>query len=344
MLAGRTTPGHTTDARGCRPPGPLAHHRAAAGGGQVGREVVRRPPAVDEGPGPTDLFEPAGGGGRAPAHRGEAGDAVGQGGHVARRQQRPRAPGAGAERSVGSEATSTRTRSPSHPSTSGPRSPGAQASPLTTSTGRPPSHGRSQATAPAVPRARAPPPRRTPARRRGPPAANVGVGADRHPVRPGPHDRLHGPGRGRRGDGPPPGRGPWVGPRSGGPTACPAPAASTTAARLSPMAMRQWTNPSQPQTLQIAVFLLYANAVFRGPLRRSRQHLRPHDHRRWRGRGASPRRSAGGTAWPSPWPSCPSSHHRRQGAHHGRIGLLFDIALVALLLPQSREYQRIWFS
>jgi hypothetical protein len=28
------------------------------------------------------------------------------------------------------------------------------------------------------------------------------------------------------------------------------------------MAMRQWTNPSQPQTLQIAVFLLYMNAVF----------------------------------------------------------------------------------
>ena len=26
--------------------------------------------------------------------------------------------------------------------------------------------------------------------------------------------------------------------------------------------MRQWTNPSQPQTLQIAVFLLYINAVF----------------------------------------------------------------------------------
>ncbi|MGI9118833.1 MAG: hypothetical protein ACR2G7_01670 [Acidimicrobiales bacterium] len=28
------------------------------------------------------------------------------------------------------------------------------------------------------------------------------------------------------------------------------------------METRRWTNPSQPQTLQIAVFLLYANAVF----------------------------------------------------------------------------------
>ena len=28
------------------------------------------------------------------------------------------------------------------------------------------------------------------------------------------------------------------------------------------METRRWTNPSHPQTLQIAVFLLYANAVF----------------------------------------------------------------------------------
>jgi hypothetical protein len=28
------------------------------------------------------------------------------------------------------------------------------------------------------------------------------------------------------------------------------------------METRRWTNPSQPQTLQIAVFLLYINAVF----------------------------------------------------------------------------------
>src|SRR5207244_9693301 len=42
----------------------------------------------------------------------------------------------------------------------------------------------------------------------------------------------------------------------------PAPAASTTAARLSAMETRRWVNPSQPQTLQIAVFLLYFNAAF----------------------------------------------------------------------------------
>jgi len=43
---------------------------------------------------------------------------------------------------------------------------------------------------------------------------------------------------------------------------CPAPAASTTPARLLVMETRRWTNPSQPQTLQIGVFLLYATAVF----------------------------------------------------------------------------------
>src|SRR5207302_7360230 len=42
----------------------------------------------------------------------------------------------------------------------------------------------------------------------------------------------------------------------------PAPAASTRPAKLSVMETRRWTNPSQPQTLQIAVFLLYINAVF----------------------------------------------------------------------------------
>src|SRR5205807_1444944 len=41
----------------------------------------------------------------------------------------------------------------------------------------------------------------------------------------------------------------------------PAPAASTTAARLSAMETRRWVNPTQPQTMQIAVFLLYFTAA-----------------------------------------------------------------------------------
>jgi hypothetical protein len=113
------------------------------------------------------------------------------------------------------------------------------------------------------------------------------------------------------------------------------------------MAMRQWTNPSQPQTLQIAVFLLYMNAVFAllfGGL----------------GSIYGIMIIAGGVAG-----GLGIAQEKRWGygmalavallpfvliiagkaLATGLIGLLFDIALVALLLhPQSREYQRIWFS
>jgi hypothetical protein len=113
------------------------------------------------------------------------------------------------------------------------------------------------------------------------------------------------------------------------------------------MAMRQWTNPSQPQTLQIAVFLLYINAVFAllfGGL----------------GSVYGLMIIAGGVAG-----GLGIAQEKRWGYGvalavsllpfvliiagkaliTGFIGLMFDIALVALLLhPQSREYQRIWFS
>jgi hypothetical protein len=113
------------------------------------------------------------------------------------------------------------------------------------------------------------------------------------------------------------------------------------------MAIRQWTNPSQPQTLQIAVFLLYANAVFAvlfGGL----------------GSIYGLMIIAGGVAG-----GLGIAQEKRWGYGlalavallpfvliiagkvfiGGLISLLFDIALVALLLhPQSREYQRIWFS
>ena len=111
--------------------------------------------------------------------------------------------------------------------------------------------------------------------------------------------------------------------------------------------MRQWTNPSQPQTLQIAVFLLYINAVFAllfGGL----------------GSIYGLMIIAGGVAG-----GLGIAQEKRWGYGvglavallpfvliiagkvfvGGLISLLFDIALVALLLhPQSREYQRIWFS
>jgi len=111
--------------------------------------------------------------------------------------------------------------------------------------------------------------------------------------------------------------------------------------------MRQWTNPSQPQTLQIAVFLLYMNAVFAllfGGL----------------GSIYGLMIIAGGVAG-----GFGIAQEKRWGYGvalavallpfvliiagkaliSGVIGLMFDIVLVALLLhPQSREYQRIWFS
>src|SRR3954470_3194224 len=49
--------------------------------------------------------------------------------------------------------------------------------------------------------------------------------------------------------------------RVNGRSRVPAPAASTTPATLSAMQTRRWLDPSQPQTLQVAVFLLYAQAV-----------------------------------------------------------------------------------
>ena len=121
------------------------------------------------------------------------------------------------------------------------------------------------------------------------------------------------------------------------------------------METRRWTNPSQPQTLQIAVFLLYANAVlgliFGNP---------------WFYLGLLPGFAAlvafgaGGLG---------IANEKKWGyglgiavallplvalllfdgalgnaLRHNPIGLMFDIALVALLVhPQSRGYQRIWF-
>ena len=112
------------------------------------------------------------------------------------------------------------------------------------------------------------------------------------------------------------------------------------------METRRWTNPTQPQTLQIAVFLLYINAVFGvlifGALGSS---------------SASPSVAGGGAggfgiANERRWgynlglamarAPCPAPD-RDQSASTDVFGgdiinLMFEIALVALLLhPQSRD-------
>jgi hypothetical protein len=112
------------------------------------------------------------------------------------------------------------------------------------------------------------------------------------------------------------------------------------------METRRWTNPSQPQTLQIAVFLLYINAFFAFL-------------------GLSPLSllyAAGdvgagfGIANEHKWgyglgllmaflPLVTTILYGGALIGTGLVTLAFEIALVALLLhPQSRDYQRIWFS
>jgi hypothetical protein len=120
------------------------------------------------------------------------------------------------------------------------------------------------------------------------------------------------------------------------------------------METRRWTNPSQPQTLQIAVFLLYANAVLGLLLGNILTVWGP-----MIGVLGLVAFAAGGFG---------IANERRWGyllgiavaslealtlvwlTFDGRIGgaiisLMFAVALVALLLhPHSRDYQRIWFS
>lgn len=122
------------------------------------------------------------------------------------------------------------------------------------------------------------------------------------------------------------------------------------------METRRWTNPSQPQTLQIAVFLLYINAVLGlllGNILFAYGILI--------GLASIVAFGAGGFG---------IANERKWGyslsvavavlslvALIGLVGLfdvlrsgavitlMFDIALLALLLhPQSRDYQRIWFN
>ena len=109
------------------------------------------------------------------------------------------------------------------------------------------------------------------------------------------------------------------------------------------METRRWTNPTQPQTLQVAVFLLYINAVFAAL---------------FGGLGSLlglvfTAGSAGagfGIANERRWGYVVALVAAVTGVLYGFsgsgiIGVMFGIALIALLLhPQSRDYQRIWFS
>ena len=117
------------------------------------------------------------------------------------------------------------------------------------------------------------------------------------------------------------------------------------------MQTRRWLNPSQPQTLQIAVFLLYINAVFLalfglGPI--TLLFIAAGVGAGW---GiANERRWAyllgiGVALVPFIVPLLYGAGLGDVLRYLFTISGLFDVALVALLLhPQSRNYQRIWFS
>jgi hypothetical protein len=123
------------------------------------------------------------------------------------------------------------------------------------------------------------------------------------------------------------------------------------------METRRWTNPTQPQTLQYAVMLLYINAVFglifgnilyfwsslvgiAGLAGFAAGGFGIANEKRW---GYNLALGVAGAEaatllyiFLSPDYDAGSSLF---------ISLMFSIALVALLLhPQSREYQKIWFS
>jgi hypothetical protein len=119
------------------------------------------------------------------------------------------------------------------------------------------------------------------------------------------------------------------------------------------MESRRWTNQGQPQTMQIAVFLLYANAVFLvfDMLRYSVFPLL------FLAAGAGLVAAGYGIANEQKWgyalgvvmafsPFVLRLYYRGAGEVFSTdlISLMFEVALIALLLhPQSRDYQRIWF-
>jgi hypothetical protein len=115
------------------------------------------------------------------------------------------------------------------------------------------------------------------------------------------------------------------------------------------METRRWTNPSQPQTLQIAVFLLYINAVFTAIYGGLFSALGLVFVAAGVGAGfgiANERRW--GYTLGLVMAFLPFVIRLAFGASilgGDFINLMFEVALVALLLhPQSRDYQRIWFS
>ena len=114
---------------------------------------------------------------------------------------------------------------------------------------------------------------------------------------------------------------------------------------------RRFLNPAQPQTLQIAVFLLYINAVF-SVFNMLRFDYFPLIALALVAGGIA---AGFGIANERKWgyglgivmaflPFVIRFYYGGNPLGSDILSLMFEIALVALLLhPQSRDYQRIWF-
>jgi hypothetical protein len=114
------------------------------------------------------------------------------------------------------------------------------------------------------------------------------------------------------------------------------------------MSDRKWFDRSQPQTLQIAVILLYINAVFAilSALSASVLFL-PVLLEGFAAYGIANDRKIGyygGVVLSALSALLALSLFVLYGGFSGLLNLAFSVALVvALLHPMSREYQRIWF-
>ena len=117
------------------------------------------------------------------------------------------------------------------------------------------------------------------------------------------------------------------------------------------METRRWINQSQPQTLVIAVFLLYINAAFAVFDMLSYRYFPPVSLAVVAAGVAAGYGIANERKWAyflgiavAFMPFALRLYYGIGLLSGNIINLLFDIALIALLLhPQSREYQRIWF-
>lgn len=117
------------------------------------------------------------------------------------------------------------------------------------------------------------------------------------------------------------------------------------------METRRWLNPSQPQTLQIAIFLLYINAFF-AFLFGGIVHL--YGLATLFGGVAAGFGIANEKKWGYglglavailPFALRVAFNGINSIFGGDVINLLFEVALLALLLhPQSRDYRRIWFN